>query len=54
MKCQNCHKWGARKRRQNTAYVDDEKNYAVLCDNCQQEANEYWNDQWNEYYSECM
>ena len=53
MKCQNryCDSEDAKHRRQATAYVDDERNYAVLCDDCQKEADEYWNDQWQEYYN---
>jgi hypothetical protein len=56
MKCQNkyCDSTDAEKRRQNTAYVDDDRNFAVLCDECQKEANEYWRDQWNDYYQGCM
>jgi hypothetical protein len=55
--CQACNKPGAKKRRQNTAnadlkfnldintyYVDDEANFSVLCDDCQQQADEYWRD----------
>jgi hypothetical protein len=51
MKCEHCKKEGAKKRRQNTAYLKDELNWAVLCDKCQEEANEYWQERWNEYYN---
>ena len=51
MKCQACDSEGAVRRRQGSAYVDDEKNFAVLCDNCQKESHEYWMDQFNEYYN---
>jgi hypothetical protein len=37
-----------------TAYVDDKINWAVLCDECQDEANEYWQEQWDEYYRNCL
>jgi len=49
--CQACNKPGAKKRRQNTAYVDDEANFSILCDDCQQQADEYWKDMWDEYYA---
>jgi len=51
VKCQGCDKEGAERRRQLTAYVDDESNYSTLCDECQDETDEYWKDMWNEYYS---
>jgi hypothetical protein len=56
MNCQNeyCDSTDAEKRRQNTAYVDDDRNFAVLCDECQKKTNEYWRDQWNDYYQGCM
>lgn len=50
MKCQVCGKEGAERRRQNTAYPKDESNFATLCPECQEDADEYWRDQWNEYY----
>ena len=54
--CQRCEKTGndVMRRPQNTAYVDEESNWAVLCAECQEEADEYWNDMWAEYYSGCM
>ena len=39
------------KRSQNTAYNDEESNYAVLCSECQVEADAMWQDQWDEYYA---
>jgi hypothetical protein len=39
------------KRRQNTAFHDDAQNYAVLCSDCQIEADAMWQDQWDEYNS---
>lgn len=55
-KCQNkyCGKWGAKKRRQKTAYVDKESNWAVLCDGCQKESDEYWQAEWDAYYQACL
>jgi hypothetical protein len=54
MKCQKCGKEGATRNRQNTAYVNDESNFATLCPECQEEATEYWNSQWNDYYRMVM
>ena len=54
MKCQHCGKEGAEKRRQNTAYADDEWNFAILCDECQEESHKYWQERWDDYYSEVM
>lgn len=54
MKCQVCNNERAHRRRQRTSYVDDEMNFATLCDKCQDEADEYWNGQWDEYYSSVM
>lgn len=49
-KCRRCRKYGAEERRQLTAYIDDRKNFAVLCDECQKEEDEYWQERWNDYY----
>lgn len=51
MKCEICQEEGAKKQRQNTAYQDDEKNYAVLCDRCQKEVTEHWQEMWDDYNS---
>ena len=40
-----------RKRRQNTAYKDDCRNWDTLCDECQEEANSYWQEMWMEYHT---
>jgi len=39
------------RRRQNTAYVNDDDNYRCLCEQCQADADEYWEDAWAEYRS---
>jgi hypothetical protein len=44
--CTKAGKW----RRQNTAYLDDLKNYSVYCDEHQKYADECWQEQWDEYY----
>lgn len=51
--CQRCGK-PAYRRRQMTAYADDEMNWAILCDDCQKESHEYWKDRWDDYYSMVM
>lgn len=40
--------------RMNTAYVKDEANYCNGCSECQKEINEYWDERWKEYYSDCL
>ena len=53
MRCNKCErdKPDVRNRRQASAYPNDESNFAPLCDECQKEADEYWKEMWNEYYS---
>ena len=50
LSCQKCGDIKAEKRRQLTAYANDKLNFAVLCDECQGETNEYWQEQWDDYY----
>jgi len=56
MKCDHCgeEKASVRRRRQRTQYVNDEENFAVFCDECQKEADEYWDERWAEYYAGCL
>lgn len=54
LRCNYCKKDGARRRRQNTAYCEDERNYIIACDKCAEEINEHWDDQWAEYWSGCL
>ena len=42
-----CHRVG-RRRRQNTAYCDDERNWVRMCDQCFQENQKYWEEMWQE------
>ena len=37
-------------RRQNTAYVDDEKNWVILCDEHNKHNEAHWKSMWNEYW----
>jgi len=43
-----------KKRRQNTAYVNDTMNWVFYCDNCAAINDERWQERWDEYYSGCM
>ena len=36
-------------RRQNTQYTDDRLNWVFLCDDCQEENEEYWAERWSDY-----
>ena len=49
--CQGCEKEGpdVQRRRQNTAYEDDESNYATLCADCQEVEDEYWHWLWAQF-----
>lgn len=51
--CDDCEHVGAL-RHQNTAYRDEESNWAVLCLFHQKEADEYWEERWSEYYAGCL
>lgn len=46
-----CDSTGAYRRRQNTAYDDDGRNFATLCDECQEESNLHYQAMWDEYHS---
>lgn len=51
LKCSRCKRPGAKRNRQRTSYVDEESNWATLCPDCQEEADEYWKGMWEDYYS---
>ena len=38
------------RRRQNTAYVNEESNWVTTCAECFEEIEEHWAEQWREYY----
>ena len=40
--CNQCGEEGAKRTRQKSNYICNELNYDILCDECQQEADEYW------------
>lgn len=46
-----CSNIGKRRRR-NTAYVDDEKNFVIMCDSCFELEQEYWKEMWAQYNSD--
>jgi len=49
-----CESMNATRRRQNTAYEEDESNWNTLCEDCQVEVDEHWADMWNEYWSSVL
>lgn len=49
-----CDSMKAGRYAQNTRYVNDELNFMVLCDRCQEESNEYWAEMWSDYWSGCL
>ena len=53
-KCNRCKKRGAKRRPQLTQYLDEELNWDCLCESCQEGADEYWQERWDEYYSGLM
>ena len=48
--CENKGTW----QRQNTAYVDDSRNWVCMCPECAQSNSEQWADQWRDYYSSVL
>lgn len=54
--CKCCKKFrlSIKKRRRNTAYVNEESNWLTACKECQQEDDEYNRERWAEYYSGLM
>ncbi|HEY5588242.1 MAG TPA: hypothetical protein VIK86_04710 [Candidatus Paceibacterota bacterium] len=41
-----------KRRRQNTAYMNDKDNFNTLCLRCYDEREEYWQRCWDEYNNE--
>ena len=58
MRCEGfsepCGKYRAVRTLQNTRFVEEERNYKVLCPKCQQEADEYWAEMWRDYWAGCL
>lgn len=52
--CPMCGRWfcfDIKRRRQNTAYEDDELNYVTVCSDCFEEIEEHWAELWEWYWS---
>lgn len=54
--CPYCKREGEdiKKRRKNSAYVDDNRNYTVSCLSCYEETVEYYSDMWADFWSGVM
>lgn len=53
--CPQCGRWfrhGVKRRRQNTAYVEEEWNFVTACEECFEEIESYWEERWAEYYAD--
>ena len=52
LRCQHCDEItpDVKRRRQNTAYEKEEMNWVVLCDECHEENEAYWQERWDDYY----
>lgn len=46
-----CEAQGVR-RKQSTAYVNDELNWVVMCDVCFAQREEHWRQAWAEYWAD--
>lgn len=44
----------AKRRRQNTQYVNDESNFVIMCDECFAENEEHWRGMWADYYRDVL
>ncbi len=44
LQCQQCGEYKAKWNRHRTAYVEDDRNFACLCLDCQAENDEYWDE----------
>lgn len=45
-----CESMNASRVHMYTNYVDEERNYRIMCPDCAEEADEYWNKMWLDYY----
>ena len=52
MKCLKCEQESetVQRRRQSTAYVDEESNWVTVCNDCFEEIEECWKELWEQYY----
>ena len=51
-KCDKCGSSGAIRRRQNTQYIEEYRNFATFCAKCQIEEDEHWAEMWSDFYSD--
>lgn len=42
------------RRRQSTAYVDDQQNFVLACETCYEEVESYWEERWQDYYRDIL
>ena len=49
-----CDSQDAVRYRMRTAYVDEERNYMILCPFCQKESDDYWQEQWDDLERDIM
>ena len=54
LQCSGCDRLDAVRYRQNTRYVEDERNFVTLCPECRQKNDQHWSDMWADYYSDCL
>lgn len=52
MECVKCGRNSetVERRRQNTKYAQEERNWVVACEECFKEIEEYWAEMWEDYY----
>jgi hypothetical protein len=53
-KCQRCGSPGAITYEQRTRYVDHKLNIVTLCPICKEENDDYWDERWEDFYSDCL
>jgi len=46
----NCKNFGATRRRMNTAYTNEESNFAFVCEDCYKEIYDHYEEMWKDYY----
>ena len=49
-----CGSHKAKRRRQNTQYADEERNWVVMCNECFAENEKYWSQEWADFWSNCL
>lgn len=52
--CPCCGRWfraKVKRRRQSTAYIDEESNYVTCCQECFDEIEIHWGEMWDDFYS---